>query len=113
MVMEKTNSKLVKVCKVSELPTGQAKAIQVDGKEIGIFNTNDKLYAINNICIHAGGPLHEGPVNCEKAQVTCCWHSWTFDLATGKCVTHPRQDVFAETYPVKIENDEIFVTIKG
>lgn len=101
-----------KVCNTSELQAGQAKSITINGKEIGVFNLNGKFYAIDNICIHAGGPLHEGTVDSGNCQVTCLWHGWAFDLATGKCVTHPRQDVFTNTYPVKVENDEIFIEVK-
>lgn len=110
--MEKTSDSLIKVCALSELPSGQAKYVQVNGKEVGIFNANGKLFAINNICIHAGGRLNEGYIDCEKAQVVCPWHAWNFDLATGKCISHPRQDIFADIYTVKIQNDEVFVEVK-
>lgn len=101
-----------KVCKTSELLPGQAKSVIVNGKEIGVFNVGGKFYAIDNICIHAGGPLNEGAIDTENCQVTCSWHGWAFDLATGKCVTHPRQDVFTNSYPVRVEEDEIFVEVK-
>ncbi|MBI1857718.1 MAG: Rieske (2Fe-2S) protein [Candidatus Melainabacteria bacterium] len=101
-----------KVCKVSELLPGQAKSATVGSKEIGVFNIDGKFYAIDNICIHAGGPLHEGAIDPKNCQVTCSWHGWAFDLATGKCVTHPRQDVFTGTYTVTVEGEEIFVEVK-
>lgn len=102
----------IKVCKTSELSSGQAKCVQANGKEIAVFNINGKFYAIDNICIHAGGPLNEGSIDTENARVTCSWHGWGYDLATGKCVTHPRQDVFTSCYPVKVNGDEIFVEVK-
>ena len=106
-----TTSHSIKVCKASELIEGQSKCVQANGKDIAIFNVKGKLYAIDNICIHAGGTLNDGPIDEEKCQVTCNWHGWAYDLATGKCVTHPRQDVFTSTYTVKIENDNVFVLI--
>ncbi len=106
--MKETNSS-IKVCKVSELPSGQSKCVQVNDKEIAVFNVHGKFYAIDNICIHAGGSLHDGSLDEEKCQVTCGWHGWGFDLATGKCVTHPRQDVVTGTYTVKVEGDDIVV----
>lgn len=101
----------IKVCKVSELPQGQSKCLQANGKEIAIFNIKGKFYALDNACIHAGGPLSDGSIDEENAQVTCSWHGWGFDLATGKCITHPRQDVFTGSYPVRIQGDEIFVEL--
>lgn len=102
----------IKVCKVSELPSGQAKSVQSNNKEIGVFNINGKYYAIDNICIHAGGSLCDGYIDTENCQVTCSWHGWGFDLATGKCITHPKQDVFTGSYTVKVDGDEIFVEVK-
>jgi len=107
-----TTSKEIKVCKVSELPSGQSKSIQANGKDIAVFNVKGKYYALDNICVHAGGPLNEGYLDEEKCQITCSWHGWGYDLATGKCLTHPRQDVFTGSYPVKIQGDEIFVEVK-
>lgn len=109
--MSTTSNNLIRVCKKSELPHGQSKSIQANGKEISIFNIKEKYFAIDNICIHAGAPLNEGSVDEEKCQVVCSWHAWTYDLSTSKCVSHPKQDVFTGTYSVKIENDEVFVQI--
>lgn len=102
----------INVCKTSELPCGQAKCIKANDKEIAVFNVNGKYYAIDNVCIHAGGPLNEGAIDENKAQVACSWHGWTYDLATGKCVSHPRQDVFTCSYPVSVQGDDIFVEVK-
>ena len=106
--MEKTQ---IKVCKVSELESGKAKSVQINGKDIGVFNIKGKYYALDNLCIHAGAPLHDGFIDEEKCQVACNWHAWGYDLATGKCVTHPKQDVFAQTYTVRVQGDEIFVEV--
>ena len=110
--MATTSSSEMKVCKTNELPSGQSKCVQANGKEIAVFNINGKYFAIDNVCIHAGGPLNEGSIDLEKAQVTCSWHSWGYDLATGKCITHPKQDVFTGSYSVKVQGDEIFVELK-
>ncbi len=109
--METASDSQVKVCNVSELTPGQSKYVKAKDKDIGVFNVGGKFYAIDNMCIHAGAPLNEGFINEEKCQVACNWHGWIFDLPTGKCVSHPRQDVFAGTYVVKVLNDEIFVEV--
>ena len=110
--METTSNNLIKVCKTSELPHGQSKSIQANGKEIAVFNIKDKYFAIDNLCLHAGAPLTEGSIDEEKCQVVCGWHAWGYDLSTGKCVTHPKQDVFTGTYNVMVRGDEIFVEVK-
>ena len=109
--MEKTSKNLIKVCKLSELLEGQSKSVQFTKNDIAVFNVKGKYYAIDNLCIHAGAPLSDGSVDPDSCQVTCGWHAWTYDLATGKCVSHPRQDVFSKCYSVKIQDDDIFIQI--
>lgn len=104
-------NKEFKVCKIDEIPQGEAKCFTIDDKEIGVFNIKGKLYAIDNLCIHAGAALHECPIDEDTCQVTCGWHAWSFDLATGKCVTHPRQDVFCNNYQVKVVCNDVYVHI--
>jgi nitrite reductase/ring-hydroxylating ferredoxin subunit len=102
----------IKVCKVSDLPSGQSKCVQVSGKEIAVFNIKGKFYALDNACVHAGAPLNDGYIDEEKAQVSCNWHGWGYDLATGKCVTHPRQDVFTGSYSVKVQGTDLYIEVK-
>lgn len=102
----------IKVCKISELPSGQSKCVQVSGREIAVFNVKGKFYALDNACVHAGGSLHDGFLDEEKCQVACGWHAWGYDLATGKCVTHPRQDVFTNSYSVKVQGDDLYIEVK-
>lgn len=99
----------IRLCKINEISVGEAKSFVVEGREIGVFNVDGKLYAIDNLCVHAGAPLSEGSIDTENCRVFCGWHGWAFDLATGKCTTHPRQDVFCDSYPIIIKNDEIYI----
>ena len=68
--METKPNSPVKVCKISELPHGQTKCVQINGKEIAVFNIKGKYFAIDNMCIHAGGPLNEGSIDEENCKVT-------------------------------------------
>ncbi|HEY7061823.1 MAG TPA: Rieske 2Fe-2S domain-containing protein [Chloroflexota bacterium] len=55
------------------------------GERIAVFRERGKLYALPNRCPHRGVPLstgyHEFP-----GTVTCIYHGWTYDLASGKLV---------------------------
>lgn len=111
--METKSDNEVKVCKVSDIPEGQAQKFSIQDKEIGIFNVAGKYYAIDNMCIHAGAPLTDGTIDIKNCQVVCGWHAWSFDLATGKCLTHPRQDVFAGSYNVIVKGEDIYLQIEN
>jgi len=95
------------VAKTSEIPAAGGHCVEVGGKEIALFVIEGAYYAIDNLCPHAGGPLSEG----EKVGqgVTCPWHAWTFDFATGASSVNPAIKV--HTYPVVVEGDGLFIEL--
>jgi len=94
-----------RVCPVGDLPPGRATLLEVDGKPIGVFHTEEGLFAIEDHCLHAGGPLHEGRL--DGTTVTCPWHDWRFDVTTGGCDLNPM--VSLTRYPVRVRNGTIEV----
>ena len=74
----------VRTVKVDELPDGTIRELMIEGKAIAIANIGGKFYAINNTCLHRGGPLGQGLL--EGKIVTCPWHGWQFDMINGKVV---------------------------
>ena len=47
---------------VSELPPGERKIVEVEGRSIGVFNVHGAFYALRNSCPHQGGPLCLGRI---------------------------------------------------
>jgi nitrite reductase (NADH) small subunit len=97
----------LRAAKKDEVPTGSIREFQLDGKAIAVANVAGKLFAINNVCLHRGGPLGQGEL--DRQIVTCPWHGWQYDVTTGKLVTNPAVGV--ETYPVEVRGDDIFIDI--
>jgi nitrite reductase (NADH) small subunit len=100
-------AEFVKVASLSELAKGAAKAVEVGGKTIAIFNVNGTVYALDNTCLHQGGPLGDGIL--EGDVVTCPWHMWQYDVRTGEKLETPSLKV--ATYPVQIEGNDIKVAV--
>ncbi len=100
-------SEKVKVASASEIPPGQRLVVEAAGKQIAIFNVNGKLVACDNTCLHRGGPIGEGDI--EELIVTCPWHGWQYDLATGECLMNPKAKI--PLYPVTVEGDSVCVEI--
>jgi NAD(P)H-dependent nitrite reductase small subunit len=98
-----TMSKTV-VCKVNELPSGKAKRVSINGKDIAVFNSEGNFYAIQNMCPHKAWSLSEGEV--EGTTVTCPGHGWMFDLKTGNGVSTP---IGVQKYNVYVENENIIL----
>lgn len=101
----------VEACPLSDLVPGQTKTIFLEGKMVGLFNVGGTIYAINNRCSHARGPLSEGTVNADECSVVCPWHYGKFDLKTGAAIDGVvRKPV--ETYQVEVRDGMVFVGTK-
>jgi len=95
----------VKVCKTSDIPVGSGRTVDVKGTSVALFNVEGAFYAINDTCMHRGGPLGEGEVDGKI--VICPWHGWRFDVTTGANEFNPSLAV--EKYEVKVEGDDLWV----
>jgi len=93
--------------KVSEIPAGSIKEVLVGGKPVAVANVGGRFYAIDNTCLHRGGPLGQGQL--EGPVVTCPWHGWQFDVTNGCLANNPAAKV--QTYPTKIVDDDIFIEV--
>jgi nitrite reductase (NADH) small subunit len=83
------------------------KAYQVNGRTIALYHTQQGFFATDNTCPHRGGPLAEGDLIGNE--ITCPWHLWGFDVATGFCEGNPEIRVVA--HEVRVENDRVFVRL--
>lgn len=95
------------VCRHDELGPGAFRCVEVEGQRIVLYNTGGAFYATSATCAHLGGPLDEGLF--QDGVVTCPWHGWQFDVATGESVYDPGRRV--ATYPVKVVGDDLLVEI--
>ena len=95
----------IKIASKSEIGNGRGKVVDIKGKEIAVLNDNGKFFAIENTCAHMQGPLGEGA--CENGKVTCPWHSWTYDLKTGKNTFN--QNIKLNVYETKVQGNDILV----
>jgi 3-phenylpropionate/trans-cinnamate dioxygenase ferredoxin subunit len=94
-----------RVASLSELADGTCLAVEVDGLPVVLVRSGDRIAALENRCPHAGAPLSEGFV--EGPNITCSWHGWSFDLASGRSPDDPSAAV--PVFEVKVEGGEIFV----
>ncbi len=99
--------KLTRVAAAGDIAPGTAKIVQAEGRTIAVFNCEGTFYAIDNTCLHRGGPLGEGDL--EGTVVTCPWHGWRYDVSTGANVMNPA--VRVATYPVRVEGGEVLVEV--
>ena len=97
----------VRVARLKDVPAGEGRVVDAGGKMIALFNVDGTYYAIDNGCPHRGGPLGDGDV--DKTVVTCPWHGWRWDVATGSNANNPAVKVAC--FPVTIDAEEVFVDL--
>ena len=69
-----------------ERPAGQTQwSFSHAERVFAVFVDGDDLYVTDGACPHNGGPLAEGLV--RDGVVTCPWHWYAYELATGRCRT--------------------------
>jgi 3-phenylpropionate/trans-cinnamate dioxygenase ferredoxin component len=97
----------VTICRLDELPEGEMRLVEVDGRKIGVFCADDgELYAIEDRCSHDDGPLAEGEFDPAACTVECPRHGSLFDLRTGRPKTLPAYQP-VETFDVRVEDGEL------
>jgi nitrite reductase/ring-hydroxylating ferredoxin subunit/uncharacterized membrane protein len=90
----------------ADLPDDSPTAIEAEGRQILLYRHRGRLYAIDNICSHAGGLLSRGSV--EDLTVTCPLHGSRFGLADG-CVKRGPASQPQPVLPTRIRNGWIEV----
>ena len=71
----------------AEVPENRLVHADVNGLSVLLVRQHGRVYAIGDVCSHAGGPLHEGTL--EGRSVICPWHGSQFDLASGDILHGP------------------------
>jgi nitrite reductase/ring-hydroxylating ferredoxin subunit len=95
----------LRAARKDEIPAGAIREFQVDGKNIALANVGGTIYAIDNVCLHRGGPLGQGVLAGNV--VTCPWHGWEYDVTSGKITQNPAVGV--NCYKVEVRGEDIFV----
>ena len=102
----------VRLAAASELPAeGEAKEFSCKSEHgdqvICVANVNGIISAMDNVCLHRGGPLGQGIIEGNK--IVCPWHGWQFDPQTGEASHNPKAKV--AVYPTKVENGEVIIEV--
>ena len=99
-------AEFIKVATTDEIAPGQAKLVEVGGREIALFNVGGDFHAIDNTCTHVGGPLCEGEI--DGPEVTCPWHGAVFDVTTGRVLGPPAAESVTQ-YKVRVNGSDLEV----
>jgi nitrite reductase/ring-hydroxylating ferredoxin subunit len=97
----------IRVASAVDVPPGEARVVEASGKPIALCNVAGRFYAVDNTCLHRGGPVGEGDL--DGTILTCPWHGWRWDVTTGANTNNP--GVKLGCYPVTVDGDAVFVDV--
>ena len=98
----------VEIAKTSDVPEGQVKVVECQGKRLALSHVGKEFFVMEDICTHDQGPLGEGELVGEE--VECPRHGARFNVKTGQPVTLPAV-LPVQTFPVKVTDDTIAIQI--
>jgi naphthalene 1,2-dioxygenase system ferredoxin subunit len=92
----------------SALPEDDVIGVEVQGRDIAIYEFEGAYFATDNICTHGHARLCDGFL--EDGEIECPLHQGRFDIRTGKALCEPlTEDI--RSYPIKVENGRVWLQI--
>jgi ferredoxin-nitrite reductase len=98
-------SEWIAVAEAIAMEPGSVRKVQAGAATLALVCTDEGVFALDNSCVHEGGPLGEGSV--EGTTVTCPLHAWKFEAKTGRCLTNARRR--QRTYETRIDQGQVWV----
>lgn len=111
---------------LDELSETTPTLLQAGDTLVGVFRVGSRVYAFANRCPHMGGPVCQGEVlpkleerlndareivaeqwSDETFLLTCPWHGWEFDVASGRCHVDPAFRLTA--YETRVEGRDVYL----
>ena len=106
----------VKAARITDIPPDCGVCIKIGNEQIAVFNYSrrNEYFAVQNQCPHKRQMvLSRGMIGDSggEPKVACPFHKRTFSLNSGKCLNDDEYCI--KTFPVKVENGEMFIGIGG
>jgi len=103
-------SQFFDVCKVAEIPMGEARMFEVNKVMIGVFHQAGEFFAMDNACPHAGASLSHGIIEGEV--VRCRIHHWSFCIRNGTYLDEEKPKFNVKTYQVRVLDERIQIEME-
>ena len=106
----------IKVGKVEDIPQEGGACLKYNDQQIAVFNftSRNEWYATQNLCPHRQEMILSRGMIGDKGgepKVACPFHKRNFSLKTGACLSG--DDYTIKTYPVKVEDGNVYVNVEG
>ena len=104
------------ICAINDIPNNSGVAALIGEQQIALFSVGKdaQLFAIANYDpFSEANVLARGIIGSigEAIVVASPIYKEHFDLATGQCIEN--EDVSIDAYPVRVENERVFIGLKN
>mgnify|MGYP003345078191 CR=1 FL=1 len=110
----------------AELMPGDRRVVRAGTFDVGVFNVNGRVVAVQDLCPHERVPICGGRVDgttlpssygrfewARDGEILACpWHGWEFDLRTGAVLRGPADRPIA-VFPVAERDGRLEVEVPG
>jgi ferredoxin-NADP reductase/nitrite reductase/ring-hydroxylating ferredoxin subunit len=99
--------------KEKDLQENKPVRIDVESKPIVLTKVSGKVYAMDAVCSHEGGPLEDGSI--EGYNLTCPWHYAIFDVRNAKVSDQTVWATDLNSYQVEVDekSGDIYVHLEA
>ena len=91
---------------LAELPEDDVIGVEVNGRDIALYRTDEGIFASDNRCSHGNARLSDGFL--EDGEIECPLHQGRFCIKTGKAMCSPLTEGVT-IYPVQVEEEKVYL----
>ena len=103
-------SEFLPIADVSEIEDPGSMLVEVEERLVVLIHAAGRIYALEDVCTHDGGPLSDGQVDAAGGTIACPRHGAKFDLSSGAALTMPATKPTV-AHEVKVENQQILIKL--
>ena len=93
--------------KLADIPEGGIRPLELAGEKVILARRGGIVSCFQNACAHLGMEIDNGEI--DNGIITCPYHQFRYDLATGECLTAPT--VQLQAHAVRIVGNRVEVRL--
>ncbi len=99
----------------ADVPAGDLTVFELSSPNTGqqvsvlVVNLSQQLSAYVNECAHEALPLDNAVLDTANGTLTCPWHGFCYDAASGECLSSPAAQL--EQLPLRIDGGQIWIRV--
>lgn len=78
--------------------------------EVIVVSVDHRLSAYRNECAHEALPLDNAILDVNGGTLTCPWHGFCYDAASGECLSAPGAQL--KQLPLRVDNGDVWVRVR-